>query len=148
MRRGFYWMCLESCSRDCSIGCGTWITHPQVRIGKGVSIGGRCMAGMCDIGDFTLIGSNVDILSGRHQHNSHSLDVPINSQGGTFQKVHIGRNTWIGNSSVIMADIGENSIVGAGSIVVKPIPPQSVAVGNPAVVKKLRSGKQPSILKS
>jgi acetyltransferase-like isoleucine patch superfamily enzyme len=138
LRRGFYWMCLESFSRDCSIGCGTWFSHPQVRIGKGVYLGERCMVGMCDIGDDTLIGSNVDILSGRRQHHIDSSDTPISSQGGTFEKVHIGRNVWIGNGVIIMADIGDGSIIGAGSVVVKPIPPQSVAVGNPAVVKKSR----------
>jgi acetyltransferase-like isoleucine patch superfamily enzyme len=137
-RRGFYWMCLESFSRDCSIECGTWFFHTQVRIGKGVYIGCRCSVGMCDVGDMTLIGSNVDILSGRRQHHSDSAGTPICVQGGTFEKVRIGRNAWIGNSAVIMADIGEASIIGAGSVVIKPIPPNSVAVGNPATVKKSR----------
>jgi virginiamycin A acetyltransferase len=138
LRRGFYWICLESFSRDCSIGWGTWFSHPQVRIGKSVYFGERCTVGMCDIDDLCLIGSNVDILSGRRQHHSDSADTPICDQGGTFEKVHIGRNAWIGNSSVIMADIGDGSIIGAGSVVVKPIPPRSVAVGNPAAVKKSR----------
>ncbi len=91
---------------------------------------------MCDIGDDVLIGSNVDILSGRHQHHSDDPDRPRCEQGGTFTKVRIGRDAWIGNSAVIMADVGEHSVIGAGSVLVKPIPPQTVAVGNPAVVKK------------
>jgi acetyltransferase-like isoleucine patch superfamily enzyme len=135
LRRGFYCMTLESCARDCSIGCATWLSHPQVRIGSGVYIGGRCSIGMCEIGDDVLIGSNVDILSGRHQHNWDHSDKPRKDQGGAFTKVHIGRNAWIGNSAVIMADIGDHSVIGAGSVVVRSIPPQSVAVGNPAIVK-------------
>jgi virginiamycin A acetyltransferase len=136
LRRGYYIMTLERCAWDCSIGCATWFSHPQVSIGRRVYIGGRCNIGMCDIGDEVLIGSNVDILSGRRQHSSHDPNLPRNVQGGDFIKVRIGRNAWIGNSAVIMADVGNNSVIGAGSVVVKPIPSDSVAVGNPAIVKK------------
>jgi len=136
LRRGFYCMTLEQCVRDCSIGCATWFSHPQARIGSSVYIGGRCTIGMCDIGDDVLIGSNVDILSGRHQHRSDDLDKPRREQGGSFTKVRIGHNAWIGNSAVVMADVGDGSVIGAGSVVVKPVPACSVAVGNPAVVKR------------
>ena len=136
LRRGFYWVCLERCARDCSIGFGTWLSHPEVCIGKHVYIGGRCTIGKAEIGDDVLIGSNVDILSGRHQHHDGEDGGPRWKQGGTFSKVRIGANAWIGNSAVIMADVGAGSIVGAGSVVVKPVPPQTVACGNPAVVKK------------
>ena len=94
------------------------------------------MIGMCKIGDGVLIESNVDFLSSRHQHHSEDPSIPQNAQGGVFAKVRIGRNTWIDNSAVVMADVGENSVIGAGSVVVKPIPPWSMAAGNPATVKK------------
>jgi virginiamycin A acetyltransferase len=136
LRRGFYRMTLVQSAMDVSVGCGTWFSHPQVRIGRNVYIGGRCSIGMCDVGDEVLIGSNVDILSGRHQHHSDDPAVTRNAQGGTFANIRIGCNAWIGNSSVVMADVGDNSVIGAGSVVVKPIPPGSVAVGNPATVKK------------
>lgn len=136
LRRGFYLMTLEEFAIDCSIECATWLSHPQVRVGKGVYIGGRCTIGMCDIGDDVLIGSNVDLLSGRYQHQPGKPDVARRSQGGSFTKVRIGRNAWIGNSSVVMADVGDHSVVGAGSVVVKPIPPGCIAAGNPAVLKK------------
>lgn len=139
LRRGFYRMTLEQSAADVSIGCGTWFSHPQVRIGARVYIGARCTIGMCDISDDVLIGSNVDILSGRHQHRSNDPNVPRNAQGGSFEKLHIGRNAWIGNSAVVMADVGDGSVVGAGSVVVKPIPADSVAVGNPATVKRTKA---------
>ena len=66
------------------------------------------------------------------------LDAPIQDQGGVFQQLHIGHNTWIGNSTVVMADVAADSVIGAGSVVVHPIPARSVAAGNPAVVKKER----------
>ncbi|MHC4179855.1 MAG: acyltransferase [Planctomycetota bacterium] len=138
LRRGFYWMSLDSFAPDCYVDFGTYLAHPQTVIGEGVYIGGRCTIGMCEIGDDALIGSNADILSGRHQHGFSDPNVPIQEQQGSYTRVRIGRNTWIGNSSVIMADVGDDSVIGAGSVVVKPIPPRSVAVGNPAVVKKQR----------
>jgi acetyltransferase-like isoleucine patch superfamily enzyme len=139
LRRSFYRMTLDACATDCHIGFGTTISHPQVTIQRGVMIGSRCTLGKVSIGADATIGSNVDILSGRHQHHTEHLDRPIQDQGGTFHSVRVGRNTWIGNSAVVMADVGDDAVIGAGSVVVRDIPDRSVAVGNPAVVKKVRT---------
>jgi acetyltransferase-like isoleucine patch superfamily enzyme len=143
LRRGFYRMTLDACATDCHIGFGTLIAHPQVRIGRGVYIGARCILGQVVIADDVTIGSNVDILSGRRQHYFDRLDTAIQDQGGRFQQLHLGRNTWIGNSAVVMADIEADCVIGAGSVVVHPIPARSVAAGNPAVVKRQRDGTTP-----
>ncbi|HLN31099.1 MAG TPA: hypothetical protein VK395_25385, partial [Gemmataceae bacterium] len=55
-----------------------------------------------------------------------------------FEQVVIGTNCWIGNSTVIMADIGANCVIGAGSVVVRSLPARSIAVGNPARVVRSR----------
>lgn len=144
LRLAFYRMTLEFCAAECCVGFGTMLTHPQTRIGHRVFIGGRCMIGKAVIEDDVAIGSNVDILSGRYQHNFDSTDRPILEQGGTFSRVRIGSNSWIGNSAVIMADIGEGCVVGAGSVVVKPVPPRSVIVGNPARLVRMREPSEPS----
>ena len=138
LRRGFYCMCLDTFAWDCTIEFGTWVAHRQTSIGQCVYIGGRCILGMCSIGDNTLIGSNVDIIAGRYTHRFDDPDTPICDQGKEFRQVRIGRNSWIGNSAVVMDDVGDDAIIGAGSVVVKPIPPGAVAVGNPCVVKKTR----------
>jgi virginiamycin A acetyltransferase len=143
LRRGFYRRTLDDYAVDASIGFGTILAHPQVRIARGVSIGPRCTLGRVVLDEYVTIGSNVDLLSGRRQHNFDDLDTPIQNQGGSFQPVHIGRNGWIGNSAVIMADVGADCVIGAGSVVVKPIPAQSVAAGNPATVKKRRAADKP-----
>jgi virginiamycin A acetyltransferase len=145
LRRGFYRMTLEACANDCHIGFGTTFAHPQARIGRGVYIGNRCMFGMVAIADHATIGSNVDVLSGRRQHAFACLDAPIQDQGGQFETVHLGRNCWIGNSTVVMADVGDECVIGAGSVVVKPIPSRSVAVGNPASVKRCRDSARPMV---
>jgi acetyltransferase-like isoleucine patch superfamily enzyme len=140
LRRGFYRMCLEACALDCHIGFGTTLAHPQVRIGRRVYVGNRCTLGQVVLEDDVAIGSNVDILSGRHQHHFARTDVPILEQGGAFTRVRIGGNSWVGNSAVVMADIGRHCVIGAGSVVVKPIPDGAIAAGNPAAVRKWREG--------
>jgi virginiamycin A acetyltransferase len=138
LRRGFYRMTLESFSDDCGICFGSVFTHREVYVEMGVFIGGRSMIGMARIEEHATIGSNVDILSGSRQHTFESLDRPIQDQRGTFKPVRIGRNAWIGNSAVIMADVASNCVIGAGSVVVHAIPECSVAVGNPARVIRTR----------
>jgi acetyltransferase-like isoleucine patch superfamily enzyme len=138
LRRGFYRMTLEACAGDCHIGFGTTLTHRQLRIAQGVYIGNRCTIGQAVIEADVTIGSNVDVLSGRHQHHFDRPDVPLREQGGRFERVRIGRNSWVGNSAVVMAEVGAACVIGAGSVVVRPIPDGAVAVGNPAVVKKRR----------
>lgn len=138
LRRGFYWMTLECFATDCCLGFLTTVSHRQVRVGQRVYVGNRCTLGMAVIEDDVAIGSNVDILSGRRQHGTGDLNAPIQAQERTFTRVWIGRNSWIGNSAVVMADVGADCVIGAGSVVVKPIPAHSVAAGNPATVKKRR----------
>jgi acetyltransferase-like isoleucine patch superfamily enzyme len=144
-RRAYYLLTLNTCAWDVHVDFGTFFAHSEVVIGKGVYIGARCILGKCVIGDAVLIGSNVDILSGRRQHHFSDTERPTRDQGGQFTPVHIGRNTWLGNSSVIMADVGENTVVGAGSVVVHAAPPHAVVVGNPAAVKRMiPQSSQPS----
>ena len=139
LRRSFYRMTLDGCELDVHIGFGTTLAHPQVRIGHGIYVGNRCTLGMCILEDHVTIGSNVDLLSGRRQHDFADVATPLQAQGGSFTQVHIGRNAWIGNSAVIMANVGDAAVIGAGAVVVHAIPARAVAVGNPATVKSVRA---------
>jgi acetyltransferase-like isoleucine patch superfamily enzyme len=98
--------------------------------------------GNCSIGERTQIGSNVQILSGRRQHGRDEYGRLQGSEHGTFERISVGSDCWIGAAAVIMADIGDGTTVGAGSIVSRPIPGNSVAVGNPARVIKSASDLQ------
>ena len=136
IRQAFYKLSLNIGS-NVDIRFGTLLEHPTIRIKDNVYIGQNCTIGTVTIHRGVKIGSNVDILSGgkTHKITQDGRILPANVKN--LQRVHIGKNTWIGNSSVIMADVGEKCIIGAGSVVVKPIPDNSVAVGNPAkVIKK------------
>lgn len=139
LRRSFYGLTLDRCGLDAHIGFGTTLAHPQAAIGRGVYVGNRCSIGRAVIEDHATIGSNVDILSGRWQHGFDDPETPVQSQPGQYQTTRIGRNAWIGNSAVVMADVGPACVIGAGSVVVHSVPAGAVAVGNPAAVKRRRA---------
>jgi acetyltransferase-like isoleucine patch superfamily enzyme len=134
LRRAFYFLTIRHCSLDCYISFGTLLTHKETEIGRGVFLGDYCEVGKVRIGENTLIGSNVDIISGKYTHHFSNPAQPIHQQGGIFKQIQVGANSWIGNSAVILANLGEHCVVGAGSVVVEDIPSGSVAVGNPAKV--------------
>ena len=85
-----------------------------------------------------MIASGVHIMSGKNQHSMIDLAVPIQQQGGVFEKIEIGEDCWIGNGALIMAPIGKKCVIGAGSVVTERIPDYSVSVGNPARVIRSR----------
>lgn len=137
-RKEYYRLTLQKCGPDVCIEFGTIFNQPGVEVGRRVYIGTRCCIGDCIIEDDAIIGSNVDIISGKHQHNFERLDIPIREQGGKLDKIVIGTDSWIGNSGVIMADVGEKSIVGAGSVIVEDVEPYSIMGGNPARLLRSR----------
>ena len=134
LRQAFYRLTLPRCGPDACIEFGTILNQPTVEIGRRVYIGCRACIGECVIEDDVLIGSNVDILSGTRQHAFDDVDRPIREQGGRLEKIVIGRDCWIGNSSVVMANVGAQSVVAAGSVVVRDVEPRSIVAGNPAKV--------------
>jgi acetyltransferase-like isoleucine patch superfamily enzyme len=132
LRRAYYRLTLRRCAADVCIEFGTVFSRPTAELGRRVYIGMRCTVGACVIEDDVLIGSNVDLLSGKHQHRFDDLDLPIREQGGRIETIRLGPDCWIGNASVVMADVGAQSVVAAGSVVVEAVEPRVVVGGNPA----------------
>ena len=84
------------------------------------------------IGDYTMIGPNVNIVTAGHpilpelREEVYQFNIPV----------RIGRNVWIGAGVTILpgVTVGDNTVIGAGSVVTKDIPADVVAVGNPCRV--------------
>ena len=138
VRACFYKQTLKQCPLDIFIGFGSIISKIDSVIGRGVRIGGNTCVGRVELEDHAAIANDVSVLSGRYQHNFEDPSKWIHETDDRFAKIKIGKNTFIGDRSVIMASVGGYTVVGAGSVVVKEIPDHVVAVGNPARIVKNR----------
>jgi acetyltransferase-like isoleucine patch superfamily enzyme len=146
LRRAFYSVVLDRCGKDCSLGFGTLVVTPHVRIGEGTYIGVYCNISHCAIGSDVLIGSYVELIAGKHIHDFTRLDVPIRHQGGTITPLVIGEDVWIGNGALVLANVGAHAVIAAGAVVVHDVEPYSIVGGNPARVLATRESLVTSAL--
>ena len=140
LRRAFYRLVLSECGSGSWIGFGTVFSHPTASVGRNVYVGVFCCLGDITLEEDVLLGSHVSIMNGGGQHGIERLDVPIREQPGSYVRVTIGRDTWIGDRAIVLADVGRHCVVGAGSVVTKPLPDYAIAVGSPARVVRFREG--------
>jgi len=139
LRAAFYRLACPDTSDDISIGFLTVLSHWDTSIGPGVYIGPQGNIGKCRIMANTLLGSGVHVLSGKGQHNFTETDKPIKEQGGSFEKITIGEDCWIGNGAIVMATVPDHCIIAAGSIYTQKLEKSwSIAGGNPARLLKMR----------
>ncbi|MBI4605061.1 MAG: acyltransferase [Planctomycetes bacterium] len=142
LRREYYKVVLGLRSKGFVIEFGTILAQRGTEIGSNVYIGPFCNIGLSAIEDDVLLGSNVDVVSGKHTHSFDRTDVPIREQEGVLKKIRIGRGSWIGNKSVVLETVGEGCVVGAGSVVTAETEPWVVLAGNPA--RPIRPRVRPS----
>jgi virginiamycin A acetyltransferase len=134
LRRAFYRMVLPQCGAGSVISFGAIFSHPTARVGTNAYVGPYCSLGDVTLEEDVLIGSHVSITNGSRQHGTERLDIPVREQPGEWPRVTIGRDSWIGDRAVVMADVGKHCIVGAGSVVTKPVPDYAIVAGCPARV--------------
>ncbi|HMW17541.1 MAG TPA: DapH/DapD/GlmU-related protein [Accumulibacter sp.] len=113
-----------------------------VRLGNHVEINNFSIVngtGGVDIGDETLIGPGVRIISYQHRFVTGT---PIRLQASEKKPIRIGRDCWIGANAVILAGvrIGDGAIIGASAVVTRDVPDHAIATGIPATIKKFRQG--------
>jgi maltose O-acetyltransferase len=102
----------------------------------------------CIIQSNTTIGNNVimgpDVKIYTRNHNFDRLDLPIQLQGSTNDKVVIGNDVWLGANTIILpgVTVGDHAILAAGSVVTKDVPSFAIAGGIPAKVIKYRNEKK------
>ena len=132
LRRAFYKLTLPQCGDGACVTFGTVISHPTARIGCNVYVGAFCVLGDVTLEDDVLLGSHVSIINGGGQHGIDRLGIPVREQRGSFPRVTIGQDTWIGDRALVMADVGEHCVVAAGAVVTKPVADYAIVAGVPA----------------
>lgn len=139
LRRAFLSRTIRFCHPTAAICFGTIFSQTDTRIDADVYVGPGCVLGRVHLERNVLVGSCVQITSGRHTHGSDDPSVPMREQEGARALVRIGEGAWIGSAAVVMADIGRHSIIGAGSVVTRPLPDLVVAAGVPARIIRSRA---------
>lgn len=130
-RTAFYKMTLEECHYDLMVGFCSYFAHPTARVGRRVGTGSFSIIGMVEIEDEVMIASRVSIMSGKYQHLDHAA-TDQRSGSPIYERVVVGKGSWLGEGCIVMASIGSRCIVSAGSVVTKPMPDSTTAIGNPA----------------
>lgn len=111
-----------------------------VRLGQRVEINNYSIingTGGVDIGDDTLIGPGVRIISYQHQYATGKT---IRSQPTVGKAIRIGSDCWIGANAVILAgvSVGDGAVVAASAVVTRDVAAGTVVAGIPARTIKMR----------
>ena len=122
-------------------GDSAWLQPPfhcdygtNIHLGTRVFFNFNCVVlDVCEvrIGDFTLFGPGVQILT-----PMHPLDAGERRLREFGKPVEIGADVWVGGGALILAGvrIGSRAVIGAGSVVTRDIPEGAFAAGNPCRV--------------
>jgi maltose O-acetyltransferase len=83
------------------------------------------------IGDFTLFGPAVQILT-----PMHPLEAGLRRKQEYAKPIEIGSDVWVGGGALILPGvrIGSKTVIGAGSVVTRDVPDGVFAAGNPCRV--------------
>ena len=122
-------------------GDTAWIQPPfycdygtNIHLGERVFFNFNCIVlDVCrvTIGDVTLFGPGVQILTPMHPMNA------LERREREFGKpVEIGTDVWVGAGVLLLPGvrIGDGAVIGAGSVVTRDIPARMFAAGNPCRV--------------
>lgn len=142
LRRAFYSFTLRRCSLDCWIDFGAIFAHRAAEVADQVYVGAYAVVGSARLQRGCLIGTRASLLSGSAQHERLPDGRWGPANAASFKEIEIGRNAWIGEAAVVMADVGEGALVSAGAVVSAAVPPGVVVAGNPA--RFVRSTEHPA----
>lgn len=111
-----------------------------IRLGDRVEINNYTIVngtGGVDVGDDSLIGPGVRLISYQHRYAAGST---IRSQPTAARPIRIGRDVWIGANAVVLAGVtvGDGAVIAAGAVVTRDVAPGTVVAGVPAQLKKTR----------
>lgn len=106
----------------------------DLRVGTGVFINHGCTLndlGGIEIGDRTMIGPNVSLIT-----SGHPVPVAERRAGIVVAPIRIGADVWIGAGATILGGVtvGDGAVVAAGAVVARDVPPATLVAGVPARV--------------
>ena len=122
-------------------GDSVWMQPPffcdygsNIELGERVFFNFNCVVlDVCPvrIGDFTLFGPGVQILT-----PMHPLDAEQRRREEFGKPIEIGTDVWVGGGAIILPGvrIGSRAVIGAGSVVTRDVPEGVFAAGNPCRV--------------
>ena len=126
-------------------GDSVWMQPPfycdygsNIRLGTRVFFNFNCVVlDVCQvsIGDYTLFGPGVQILTPLHPTNAE-----LRRRQEFGKPIEIGSDVWVGGGALILAGvrIGSRAVIGAGSVVTRDVPDGVLAAGNPCrVIREL-----------
>src|SRR5439155_8575805 len=116
-RRSWYQRTLEVCGTKLVVEWMSVFKSESATVGDRVYIGPFCWISRTHLGDDVMLAGRVTILSGKAQHGTARIDLPMRQQPGRMADVRIGCDVWVGDSAVIMSDVADGTVVGAGSVV-------------------------------
>ena len=130
-------------------GDSVWMQPPffcdygaNIELGERVFFNFNCVVlDVClvRIGDFTLFGPGVQILT-----PMHPLDAELRRRQEFGKPVEIGSDVWVGGGALILPGvrIGTRSVIGAGSVITRDVPEGVLAAGNPCRVIRSIAGER------
>jgi maltose O-acetyltransferase len=122
-------------------GDSVWMQPPfhcdygsNIELGERVFFNFNCVVlDVCTvrIGDFTLFGPAVQILTPMHPMNA-----ALRRREEYGKPIEIGSDVWVGGGAIILPGvrIGARAVIGAGSVVTRDVPDGVFAAGNPCRV--------------
>lgn len=145
IRNRFYARTLASCGSKVEFGFGTIVNYPDIHIGNEVSFGRYCNIGLADFGDYALIASHCQFLSGGGIHSFDDMATPIRKQAALRTRITVGEDVWVGCGAIVMASIDNHSVVGAGAVVTRPVGGGHIVAGNPARLIRTRGSERTGV---
>jgi maltose O-acetyltransferase len=122
-------------------GDSVWMQPPfycdygdNIELGERVFFNFNCVVlDVCAvrIGDFTLFGPAVQLLTPMHPMNA-----ALRRREEYGKPIDIGSDVWVGGGAIILPGvrIGARAVIGAGSVVTRDVPDGVFAAGNPCRV--------------
>jgi acetyltransferase-like isoleucine patch superfamily enzyme len=108
VRRAFLDRAIDACHHSVVVEFGTTLSRAGAKLDENVYIGPGCSLGLVHVERDVLIAGGVRIPSGGMTHRIDDPSMPIREQPRQEQLVRIGAGCWIGEASVIMADVGND----------------------------------------